>query len=369
MSVDNRRLGLKLKGVATPKLAPPPPVAPETWRALVATAADFAALKPWEFTYDTDVVGLVDPGTGETRIAAVLGRRREVFAAVIYRRTAGLRWILHMLSAPPDRPAFGDIEGVDCLKLEFVCKRELRKPDLAILNAAGFNPRGKGCVWPQFRSLEPGWHPWFINQVEADQLLVDLPRLTAFCRLLAQNSDLFAGRGATEIPFLPAILPDRPLTPADLNWRPLLPPPETGFEPFRPPADQLEKLRALSRRPGLECEYDCALTPGVSFCEQGRPCFGRVGLLVETGRGLVMGVAVESGTRAPGEAAGRALVTTLLRAGALPERLFIRSARLQRVVEPLCKELQIQLCPAMALPFLDEALAFLTDHLKAVNRS
>jgi hypothetical protein len=33
-----------------PKLAPPPPVAPETWRALLAAASDFAALQPWEYT-------------------------------------------------------------------------------------------------------------------------------------------------------------------------------------------------------------------------------------------------------------------------------------------------------------------------------
>ena len=56
-----------------PKFAPPPPVTPETWRALLAVAADFAELKPWEFMYDSDVVGLIDPVTGETRIGCVLG--------------------------------------------------------------------------------------------------------------------------------------------------------------------------------------------------------------------------------------------------------------------------------------------------------
>src|ERR1017187_10416692 len=106
-----------------PKLAPPPDVAPETWRALLAAAADFAALAPWEFAYDSDAVGLIDPVTGETRIATVLGNAGEVaydsdavvlidpvagetriptvlgnagefFAALFYPRPAGLRWIL-----------------------------------------------------------------------------------------------------------------------------------------------------------------------------------------------------------------------------------------------------------------------------------
>jgi len=145
-----------------PKLAPPPPVATETWRALLAAASDFAARQPWESMYDSDVVGLIDPVTGETRIATVLGNAGEVFAAVFYRHAAGLRWILQMLDDAPDPEDFNTADGMDCLKLEFVPKRELCKEDLAMLKAAGFKPAGKGSVWPQFRSSDPGWHPWHI---------------------------------------------------------------------------------------------------------------------------------------------------------------------------------------------------------------
>ena len=163
-----------------PKLAPPPPVAPESWRALLAAAIDFAALEPWAFARDRDPVGLLDPITGEIRIGHVLGNGGEVFAAVFYRR-AGLRWILSMFGDTPDPGDFNNADGMDCLKVEFVSKRELWKEDLAGLKAAGFKPAGNGPVWPQFRSSEPGWHPWHINQAEADQLVADLPRLTAFC--------------------------------------------------------------------------------------------------------------------------------------------------------------------------------------------
>jgi len=285
------------------KIAPPPPVAPETWRALLAAAAGFAALEPWEFTADSDPVGLIDPITGETRIGHVLGHAREVFAAVFYRR-GGLRWILAMLSDSPDPECLNTVEGMDCLKLEFVSKRELWKEDLAMLKAADFKPAGKGPVWPQFRSSEPGWHPWHLNQTEAEQLLVDLPRLTAFCKMFSEHPDLFVDRDATEIPFLPVPLPDRPLAPKDLDWRPLLLPPLAGLEPFQAPAAQLKELHALERQPGLACEYDCTLMPGGSFYENGRPCFGRFSLLVEKQRGMVLGMNVASGALTPGEAAG-----------------------------------------------------------------
>ncbi len=344
------------------KLAPPPPVAPETWRALLAATADFAALEPWGFACDSDSVGLIDPVTGETRIGHVLGNAGEVFAAVFYRR-AGLRWILSMLSDSSDPEDLNNVDGIDCLKVEFVPKRELAKEDLAVLKAAAFKPAGKGLVWPQFRSSEPGWHPWHINRAEADQLLADLPRLTAFCKLFEQQPDLFDNRDVTEIPFLPVSLPDRPLKPDDLDWRPLLLPPLTGLEPFQATAAQLEKLRALKPEPGLACEFDCTLMPGGSFVENGRPCFGRFSLLVEKQRGLVVGMDVASGALTPGEAAGRTLVKALLMGKSLPEKIFIGGSRLQPVLQPLCDELQIQLRPASSLPALEEAVESLSQQM------
>jgi hypothetical protein len=347
-----------------PKLAPPPPVAPEAWRALLTAAADFAALKPWEFAYDTAAVGLIDPTTRATRIGNVLGNAGEVFAAVFY-HGAGVRWILAMLSDNPCPEDLNNADGMDCLKIEFVPKRELWKEDLALLRAATFQPAGKGHVWPQFRSAKPGWHPWHINQNEADQLLSDLPRLTAFCKMLAEHPDLFADRAPTEIPFLPVPMPDRRLAPKDLDWTPLMPLPLTGLEPFRPSAEQLETLRALKRQSGLDCEFDSSLMPGGSFVENGRHCFGRFSLLVEKQRGLVLGVDVQSGALAPAEAAGRSLIKALTMAKRLPEKLFIGGSRLQPVLQPLCDELRIQLWPVSSLPALEEAVASLGQKLLA----
>jgi hypothetical protein len=346
-----------------PKLAPPPFVAPETWRALLAAAADFAAIQPWETMYDSDVVGLIDPVTGETRIATVLGNAGEVFAAVFYRRAAGLRWILQMLDDAPNPEDFNNADGIDCLKLEFVPKRELCKEDLAMLKAAAFKPAAKGCVWPQFRSADPGWHPWHINQAEAGQLLADLPRFTAFCKLFEENPKLSDSRAPTEIPFLPAILPNRALTPEDLDWRPLLPPPVSGLDPFQAPADKLEKFRALKRAPGAAFEFDSSLLPSGSFLENGRPCFGRISLLVEQKLGLVLGMSVQSGALTPGEAAGRGLVEALLKAGRLPDKIIIGGSRFQPVLQPLCDALQIQLWPASSLPALEQAVAALSQQM------
>jgi hypothetical protein len=270
-----------------------------------------------------------------------------------------------MLNDSPDPEDLNNADGIDCLKLELVPKRELWKEDLAMLKAAGFKPAGKGSVWPQFRSADPGWHPWHINQVEAGQLLADIPRLTAFSRLFEQHPGIFDNCDPGEIPFLPAVMPARPLTPKDLDWRPLLPPPVSGLDSFQPAAAQLEKLRALKRATGTAFEFDSTLLPGGSILENGRPCFGRFSLLVEQKRGLVLGMDVQSGALTPGEAAGRGLVESLLKAGQLPEKIVIGGSRLQPVLQPLCDALQIQLWPASSLPALEAAVASLSQYMMA----
>lgn len=351
-----------------PKLAPPPSVTPETWRVLISLTADFAALAPWKYAVDVDVVGLIDPVTGATRIGTVLGNAGEVFAAVIYRR-AGLRWILSMRDEAPEHiEDLNNVEGMDCLKVELAPKRELRKEDLALLKAAAFTPKGKGAVWPQFRSAEPGWHPWHINQTEAGQLVADLPRLTAFYRMFEAHPELYDGRAPAEIPFLPVVLPDRPLTPDDLDWHPFLSPPDTGPDPYQPTTEVLEKLRALTCLPDFTCEYDCSLLPGGSFMENGRPCFGRVCILVEKREGMVVGMSMQSGALTAAEGAGRGLVESLLKAGSLPEVIMIRGSRLQPALQPLCDALEIQLSPVSSLPNLERALAFLSRHMAGANR-
>ena len=80
-----------------------------------------------------------------------------------------------------------------------------------------------------------------------------------------------------------------------------------------------------------------------------------------------MGMDVQSGALTPGEAAGRGLVESLLKAGGLPEKIHIGGSRLQPVLQPLCDELQIQLWPVSSLPALEEAVASLSQHLLAAG--
>ena len=169
---------------------------------------------------------------------------------------------------------------------------------------------------------------------------------------------LFEGRALEELPFLPVALPPRPLTLADLDWRPMLLPPEPE-KFFHVATEDLEKLLRLPVLPGAQFEFAATVMPGLSLLENGRPCFGRIGLLVESRRGLILNSEIQAGPMPAAEAAGRALVKGLLLAGARPERLLIGGTALEPVLRPLCDALKIKLQPASSLPALDEAMAAL----------
>jgi len=336
------------------KCAPPPKIARETMLALLAATTEFAAVKPWEYMCDSDVIGLTDPSTGELRLVTVLGNAREVFGAVFYRRASGLRWLLSTLNDPEESPNLDNVAAMDALKVELLRKNELPKQDMTVLKALDFKPAGKGEIWPQFQSALPGCLPWFIDQDEAEQLLVDLPRLTSFTTLFRNHSDLFHDRSPTEIPFLPNPMPNRLLEAKDLEWRPLIVPPET-FNPFKVSDAQLDQLRKLKREPKAAFEYGSQILMGSTVLDKGRPCYSRFSLLVEHDNGFLLGFDLCLATVPFNECVGTGLVKTLIKGGSLPGTILIDDDRLEPILGPLCDIFNMDLLPSEELEGLAEA--------------
>ena len=345
------------------KPAPPPVIAKETMRALLAASTAFSAAKPWELMADCNLVGLPDSLTDSIRLGCVLGNAGELFGAVVYRRAAGLRWVLNTVNTPE---GFMDLESVgdmDCVKVEFTTRQCLLKEDLALLKTVNYRPLGDPISWPQFQSTRPGWAPWFIDQAEAEQLLADLLRLTAFHTLFREYPALFADHPPGQIPFLPDPLPNRPLQVADLDWRSLIIAPET-IEPFVATDSQVLRLRSLKQEPRATFEFGSRLLLGSTILEEGRPCFSRINLLVTHANGAVLGFELYPATIPLTPGAGAGLVKALTDAGSLPGTLLIDAPRLETVLGPLCQALNIKLQLTQPLEFLAEANDSLSEFMQ-----
>lgn len=338
------------------------PVDPSTWTALFGAASQLSDLEPWAFASDAEVFGLTDPSTREVRMGHILGNAGMVFAAVVY-RNGGMPWLLSMLDGESDPSPEGALEAMDCVKLEWVHKRELEKEDLAALAASGVKIKGRGAVWPQFRSSKPGWHPWHIDGREARQLVSDLRQLTELLRLFKDHPKLFDGRAHLEVPFLRAEVPNRKLTLDDLEWLPVVMPPDESSEAATIAESDLKKLRVLERDPDLALDFDARLVPEASFLKDGRPCFGRMALLVESDTGMVASFDLQAGGAPGREAALSSLVALLLKAEILPSRLNVGISTVKTALQSLCSELGIQLVLATEMPLLEEAFESLGQAL------
>lgn len=206
-----------------------PPVPLELWHALYQAASEFQLLAPWRWMDDKHVLGIDSP-LG-VRLVIVMGKLGEVFGLVSYRGTAGANFLLRLLRAEFDPETMEAAYHQDSVLVDFVPRKELRKPDRQIIQQIDFQPvTSKPTRLPKFSSHKPGYVPWFIDEAEARMALEDLAKATRFARLLQANPGLFETHREEEFPFYPQS-PQEPLTPDQFQWHRLAP---SALSPDRP---------------------------------------------------------------------------------------------------------------------------------------
>lgn len=142
------------------------------WRDFYKAAVTFRDLKCWEWMYDTDMFGVKDPQTGEIGYCCVMGNAGEVFALAMYTGEEGFRSYQRLLYMPEevleeDQTAIGLEQKM--LKVEFVDRDDLSKPDLDQVKALGLKFRGK-TQWVMAREYLPGYFPWFLTTEQAETM-------------------------------------------------------------------------------------------------------------------------------------------------------------------------------------------------------
>ncbi len=142
------------------------------WRDFYKAAVTFRDLKCWEWMYDTDMFGVRDPKTGEIGYCCIMGNAGEVFALGVYTGEEGYKSYLRLLYMPEevleeDQTAIGLEQKM--LKVEFVDRNELAKPDLDQVKALGLKFRGK-TQWVMAREYLPGYFPWFLSADQAETM-------------------------------------------------------------------------------------------------------------------------------------------------------------------------------------------------------
>ncbi len=349
-------------------------VRPETWKALLKAADEFARLAPWTWMHDSELTGLRDPGTRDKLLCSILGRLGEVFGLLVFRRPTGRRWILNTIldaesgTEPVDRDGAFD---QDCLKVEFVRKSELDDQDRAVLAASGFAPgSGRRSKWPTFRSMLPGGYPWYPTQEEAETLLFAIPRVAALAELCRAKPDLSLDLANGEVAFLPEQFDPavRPLHADELDWQPEVVPPEPMPPPVVLDETSLQRLARLPQPRGLNLEVD--LFYGPSPVSDGlRPYFPKAAMAIEPESEFVGGCKFGGSTEESWVAVfGEVIKGALTQLRARPESFRVQRRRVAQMLLPVAEKLGIRVCEVPELPALNEARADLMRHLSEAVR-
>lgn len=358
-------------------------------KALCNLAAQIKALAPWQWMQETDVFGVEDPDTGEIGFVSIMGNIGEYEAVAVY---LGAEGIYGFIDLDTDPSAIADrLMEIPQVQLSFSESKFLEKRDRELLKGVGLKFTG---AKPLFRSYRPGFLPWFITLKEARLLIHALSQTLEVAKRFAEKAVIFpnerdgggdhGGNGETET-FLVRIPrgEDAPrqedtepsgrppaLRPAlKIAWedqikripRPKLPPIGISID-----AGLLRDLKSLHLS-AMQLEADLFIGPGRIGKPQERPLALYMLMLADRLSGIIFGfkaLSAEDSLNTMYASVPETIARLLWQAKVLPKQIIVRSDLLLDLLEPLEKELKIQLRSANELPSIDEAVASMAKWLE-----
>jgi hypothetical protein len=294
--------------------------------ALYDVAQRLRDARPWTAMCDSDLFGVRDPETGAVGYCSVMGQLGEYFAVHVYLGGAGIASYLAVQDAADERGGEPDdlrliLAGRSqlCLVLEFQNATELGRAEKALLKDLGLSFRGRHA-WPSFRREDPGLEPAHLDRGEARFLTAALEQTLVVAARFAEDESVVRGPLSSEQVLVR--VPTR--AGGSTTWNDVVESVEAA-----PPvvSDRLPEVvgRALERLPLRPTYLELAhsFLPGmVKERRDQRGLLLRMLLLVDPGKGLILGHHVFEPGEFPRGAAAR-VAAMLLMAGSRPKHLVL----------------------------------------------
>ena len=320
-------------------------------------------MAPWEWMMEDGVFGVRNPERDEIGFVSVMGAGGEYFAVALYQGAVALYDFLALSEA--GRDGMGDSFGAERvleipqLQASFEDRGHLHKEDRDIIKKLGLKFRGANN-WPMFRNYAPGMFPWFLTSSEARFLTIALEQLLDVAPRMHDDEDLLFG--GEEDDFLVRV---PRVENARLMWEDkIMRVPEPELKEAAPAPLDPQLLESLKRLPEVTnvIEIELTMLPMPVREKKDRPFFPYLLMLVDASSGLIL--ANDMLQPLPSLDAMRAEFPTkvaehLLRLGAKPLRVAVRTETTARSLAPLAEELGIRIKLSPRLPALDEAVEFM----------
>ncbi|MGH7847847.1 MAG: DUF7309 domain-containing protein [Candidatus Binatia bacterium] len=321
------------------------------WKNLYEVANTFRDAEPWRWMWDADLFGVQNPQSGEIGYCCVLGQLGEVFGLVVYLGTKGLEQHRKIQSGKIHPGSLDMAYNQHCLTAWFGDRKDLDEPDREVVSALGLKWRRTNS-WPQFRSLQPGYLPWYLSEDEANYLALSLEQALEIALQFARESDLLVGPSKNH--YLVRVPVKEP---AGWRWesRWLKPAPTTMATVRCYHLDEVRLQRIKRTSQALPCiwEVDAYYTP-MPVDGDNRPFFPYSLLCADHDSGLVFGTALAQPSTWETEFP-TSLLDCMENHNFMPRVLWLRKKELRELFEPLASRLGIQVQVTKKLPAVDRA--------------
>ena len=321
------------------------------WKNLYEAAIAFRDLACWRWMSDSDVSGVQNPETGEIGYCCVLGQLGEVFGLAVYLGTEGLEQQRKIQSGKIHAGSPDFAYSQTCLTAWFVDRNDLDKVDLKVVNELGLKFQGNNA-WPQFRSLQPGYLPWYLRESEAKYLALSVEQAREVALCLVKDPNWLAAPGKNH--YLVRVPVNH-----EGGWRwesqSLKPAPMAKTKVRSYPLDEvrLQRIKSAGKtRQGI-WEIDSFYMPAPVEGEE-RPYFPYSILCADHGSGFILGTALAEPSNWETEFPP-CILDCIENHNLLPSALWVRKEQLRDLFRPLTARLGIEVQLIKKLPALDRA--------------
>lgn len=320
---------------------------------LFALARGFIAVKPWQFLGDQHLILLKSPFSNETCYCSVMGALGEVFSLHAYIGDESYRYFRKMAAGRPISIGefYGSLRGV---YVEFVGLSELTPPDRELARVFG-HPLKRGLKVPIFRSLRPGYHPWYPTENEGLVLAECLGAVMALCeRMLKGEAQDYWKEGGV----FPLMIPAQECGNGEgyaVETVKASEPPVTT--PEAAPLDQgrIREIRDRTYPVRGVFEADHFYGGGMIGKKDQRKACVRMGLVADGNSGMVFPPELGMPERATSDIIATVVLNAVETAQCLPREIRVDQHQLKTLLEPLAAELGITVRTVKHLPALQEA--------------
>ena len=320
----------------------------------------FFGLHPWELLDDSQLILVRDSVSGELCYCSVMGALGQVYSMHAYIGPESYR-LYHKIAAEKltDPGEFFAMQR--SVYVEFVPRKELERQDRELLVWLG-HPQGKGVRAPIFRSIRPGFHPWFVNAEEAQTLAECLRAVVVICSAVAGGkrakfwdreevypmvSHVEGGENGYRIEQVKANVPgESPAVPALVDEQ------------------TMQKLRTQDYPIRGAMELDLVLTGAPIGKKNERKACACIALAADAASGIVYPPDLTaSGGAAAADSLAKAFFNAVQMNRALPREVRVRNERSRKSLAPLLESFGVEIRVSPKLRAVDEARSHLLQFL------